>query len=110
MRVKTLLGGLAALLILGGPVVVSVPAQAQRWEDCHDRIDHAQRHLDHMIDRFGYRSEAAREARHELEDTRDWCYSHHRDRWDPGFHIDIPFGHGDYDHGGYDHGGYDHHH
>jgi len=105
MRLKMFLGAVAALLIVGGSVVGSVPAQAQRWEDCHDRIDHAQRHLDHMIDRYGYRSDAAREARRELEDTRDWCYRHHRDRWDPGFHIDIPLGHGD----DYDHG-YDHHH
>ena len=106
MRAKALLGGVAAVLVvMGGSVVGSVPAQAQRWEDCHDRIEHAQRHLDHMIDRYGFRSEAAREARHKLEDIRDWCYRHHRDSWDPGWREN-----GGYYHDYHDYDGYDHHH
>lgn len=84
MRVKALLGGLglAALLLMGSTVVSSTPAQAQRWEDCRDRIDHAQGRLDRAIDRFGRGSYQAREARRDLERIRDWCYSHNRDRWD----------------------------
>jgi len=87
MKIKALLGGAAvvALLLIGSSVVGSVPAQAQRWEDCHDRIRHAERHLDRMIERFGRHSDSARDARHDLERTRDWCYSHNRDRWDEGW-------------------------
>jgi len=38
-----------------------------------------------MIERFGRHSDSARDARHDLERTRDWCYSHNRDRWDEGW-------------------------
>jgi hypothetical protein len=84
MQMKTFLGraSIAALFMLGSFAVTSVPVQAQRWEDCRERIDHAQNRLDRAIDRFGRHSDAAREARHDLERTRDWCWSHNRDRWD----------------------------
>ena len=81
MRMKALLGGagFAALLLLGSPL-----AQAQPWGgggDCRDRIEHAQRHLDRVIDRFGPHSDMAREARDELERVRSWCWRHEHDRW-----------------------------
>ena len=97
MRIGALLGGVgvAALLLMGSTVVTSQPAQAQRWEDCRDRIDHAQRHLDRTIERFGRHSDAARDARHDLERTRDWCQRNHRDRWDSGDRGDRR-DHGDY--------------
>ena len=96
MRMKALLGGvgIAALLLMGSSVVSSTPAQAQRWEDCRDRIDHAQARLDRAIDRFGRHSEQARDARHDLERTRDWCERNHRDQWDQGWR-----GHDRRDHG-----------
>ena len=82
MRMKALLGGagFAALLLLG-----SVPVTAQPWGgggDCRDRIAHAERHLDRTIERFGRHSDAAREARRDLEDVRDRCRHHDHDRWD----------------------------
>lgn len=73
MRMKALLGGvgLAALLLMG-----SMPAQAQPWGgggDCRYRIERAEARLDRVIDRFGRHSDAARDARHDLENARDWC-------------------------------------
>ena len=80
MRVKALLGGagFAALLLVG-----SVSAQAQPYGggDCRDRIERAERHLDHAIDRFGSHSDAARSARHDLENVRDWCRGRHDHSW-----------------------------
>jgi hypothetical protein len=83
MKFTALFGtvGFAALLMTS-TVVTITPAQAQRWEDCRDRIDHAERHLDRMIERFGRHSDAARGARRDLENTRDWCYRNHRSDWD----------------------------
>lgn len=83
MKFSVLFGtvGFAALLMTS-TVVTIAPAQAQRWEDCRERIDHAERHLDRMIERFGRHSDAARDARHDLERTRDWCYRNHRSDWD----------------------------
>lgn len=76
--------GFAALAITS-TVTTAVPAQAQRWEDCGDRIRHAERHLDRMIERFGRHSSQAREARHDLERTREWCSrNRHRDRYRDG--------------------------
>jgi hypothetical protein len=80
MKLTTLLAG--AALVLTSSIITVVPAAAQRWEDCRERIYRAERHLDHMIDRYGNRSREAREARYDLERTRDWCYSHHRRDWD----------------------------
>jgi len=73
MRMKALLGGagIAALLLMGSAVTTGTPARAQRWEDCRARIDHAQARLDHAIDRWGRHSDAARNARHDLERIRD---------------------------------------
>lgn len=87
MRMRTLLGyaSMAALLALGSAAVTSVPAQAQRWEDCRERIHHAEDRLDRAIYRFGRHSDAARDARHDLERIRDWCMNHNRDRWDRGW-------------------------
>ena len=87
MRVKALLGGVGfAALLLTGSAVSIMPAQAQRWEDCRDQIRHAEYRLDRAIERWGRHSDAARDARHDLERIRDWCYSHHRDRWDRDWH------------------------
>ena len=81
MRMKALLGGagFAALFLL-----CSVPVTAQPWGggDCRDRIERAERHLDHAIDRYGRHSDAARDARHDLEDVRDWCRHHDHDWFD----------------------------
>jgi hypothetical protein len=84
MKLAALLGtvGFAALLMTS-TVATIAPAQAQRWEDCRERIDHAERHLDRMIERFGRHSDAARGARYDLERTRDRCsrdHDHHDDR------------------------------
>jgi hypothetical protein len=89
MKITALLAaaGFAALAI-SASVTTITPAQAQRWEDCRERIHDAQRHLDHMTDRFGFRSPQARDARHDLERTRDWCYNNHRRDWDRGWHGD----------------------
>ena len=80
MRMKALLGGVgfAALLLVAIPL-----AQAQPWEGggCRDRIESAERHLDHAIDRFGRHSDAAREARHHLEDVRAQCRRGHDHGW-----------------------------
>ena len=81
MKMKYLFGGtgiVAALLILG-----SAPAFAQPYGggDCRDRIERAERHLDHAIDRFGRHSDAARDARHDLENVRDWCRHSHDHGW-----------------------------
>ena len=85
MRMKALLGGVgfAALLLLGS----AAPALAQPWDGggCYERIQHAERHLDRVIERFGSHSEAARDARRELEFARDRC--RHRDH-DWGDHHD----------------------
>ena len=88
MRMKALLGGVGflAFVMTCGSIVVSPPAQAQRWEDCHDQIRDAQWRLDRAVERWGWHSDEARHARHELDRIRDWCYSHHRDRWDPDWH------------------------
>jgi len=88
MRLKWLLGGLglAAVFLTAG----SAPAYAQRWEDCRDRIRHAEMHLDRMIERFGRHSGPARDARIDLERTRDWCYRHHRRDWDRDWHDHGP--------------------
>lgn len=86
MRMKALLGGVgfAALMLLGS----AAPAQAQPWDrggGCYERIQHAERRLDRAIERFGRHSDAAREARRDLEDARDRC--RHRDH-DWGGHHD----------------------
>ena len=87
MKIKALLGGAAvvALLLMGSSVVGSVPAQAQSWQDCRDRIDHAEKHLAHMKYRFGQDDDRTREAHDDVVRIRDWCYSHNRDRWDEGW-------------------------
>ena len=85
MKFAALLGtvGFAALLMTS-TIATTAPAEAQRYEDCRERIHHAERHLDRMIERFGRHSDAAREARHDLERTRDWCHRNHRSDWDRG--------------------------
>ena len=90
MRMKALFGGVgfAALLLIG-----SLPAQSQPWDGggCYERIQHAERHLDRMIERFGRHSEAARSARYELESARDRCRHHDHDwgdRHDHGWRGD----------------------
>jgi len=90
MRVKALLVsvGVVAFLVMSGSIAVSPPAQAQRWEDCRERIRDAQWRLDRAVERWGWHSQAARDARHDLERIRDWCYAHNRDRWDPSWHHD----------------------
>ena len=82
MRMKALLGGVgfAALMLLGS----AAPAQAQPWDrggGCYERIQHAERRLDRAIERWGRHSEAARDARRDLEDARDRCRRRHDD-WD----------------------------
>jgi hypothetical protein len=89
---KALLGGagFAALLL-----VVSLPATAQPWGgggDCRDRIEHAEARLDFAIDRYGRYSDAARDARHHLEDVRDWCRGRHDHGW---FDMHVYHEHGD---------------
>lgn len=88
MRMRALIGRMsfAALLVFGSFVVTCAPVQAQRWEDCRERIDRAQERLDRAIYRFGRHSDAARDARYDLERTREWCWRHNRDRWDRGWH------------------------
>ena len=80
MRVKALLGGAGCAALL---LFASAPVTAQPYGggDCRDRIERAERHLDRAIDRFGRHSEAARDARHDLENVRDWC-RHRHDRYD----------------------------
>jgi len=91
MKLATLFGGVGfAALLVTSTIATVAPAEAQRWEDCRERIHHAERHLDRMIERFGRRSEAARDARHDLERTRDWCYRNHRSDWDRGRDHDGP--------------------
>jgi hypothetical protein len=89
MKITALLAaaGFAALTITASVTTITA-AEAQRWEDCRERIHDAQRHLDHVTDRFGFRSPQARDARHDLERTRDWCYQNHRRDWDRGWHGD----------------------
>jgi len=81
MRMKALLGGagFAALFLL-----CSVPTTAQPWGggDCRDRIERAERHLDRTIERWGRHSDAARDARHDLESIRDRCRHRDHDGWD----------------------------
>jgi hypothetical protein len=81
MRIKALLGGVgfAALLLLGS----AAPAQAQPWGGggCYERIQHAERRLDRAIERWGRHSEAARDARRDLENARDRCRHRDRDRY-----------------------------
>jgi hypothetical protein len=81
MKIAALFGcvGFAALLMTSAMTTVT-PAYAQRSEDCRDRVRHAERHLDRMIERFGRHSGPAREARDDLERTRDRCFR--RDRHD----------------------------
>lgn len=87
MKISALLAavGFVALTITSSVTTIT-PAAAQRWQDCRDRIHGAERHLDRVIDRFGHRSPQARDARHDLERTRDWCYRNHRRDWDRGWH------------------------
>ncbi len=92
MRMKALLGGVgvaAALLLLG-----SQPVFAERWENCRYRIERAEARLDRAIDRFGRYSDAARDARHDLENARDWCRRSRDHGW---FDLHVYHEHGDRD-------------
>ncbi len=87
MKITALLAaaGLAAVAITSSLAPIT-PAEAQRWEDCRERIHSGERQLDRTIHRFGHRSPQARDARHNLERTRDWCYRNHRRDWDRNWH------------------------
>jgi hypothetical protein len=77
--------GFTVLTLTASVTTVTVPAQAQYREDCRERVEHAERHLYRMIERFGRRSPQAREARYELERARERCERRrHRDHhgWD----------------------------
>jgi hypothetical protein len=75
----TLLGGIAVLLLLGG-------AQAEPWNDCRERIEHATARLDRIAGRYGQHSRVARDARAVLERNRAWCRSHRHGWWDAHEH------------------------
>lgn len=76
--------GFAALLLTSS--IAQAQPYGDRWESCRERIWSAERHLDRAIDRFGRRSWQARDARHDLERTRDFCANRwHRRDWDHGW-------------------------
>ncbi len=83
MKLRTLMGGLGfAALLLSAGVTTTLPAAAQRYESCYDRIRHAERHLGRMVHRFGRHSREARQARRDLENVRDYCRRHDHRRND----------------------------
>lgn len=72
MQKKALLGRAVVLIIAAA--VIGMPAQAQRMEDCREHAFRAEEHLNHMLHRFGPRSDAARDARFDLEAIRQVCF------------------------------------
>lgn len=83
MRTKAVLigAGLAALLFLCGQ-----PMQGEPWNDCRERIEHAQARLDSSAAHSGDHSARARVARDNLEHVRSWCWSHRHGWWDAHEH------------------------
>lgn len=102
MHLKALLGGagLAAALLLSS----SLPALADHADACRIKIERAEARLDNAIDRYGRDSRRTRDARHDLENARDWC-GHHDHSW---LDTHVYHEHGDDMHGGGMHDG-DHH-
>lgn len=70
---------LSAFLLFGG----ATPAQAHdRDDNCSRRIHRAEEKLEREIYRHGYYSRQAQHQRHELQEERQRCYNHRRDRDD----------------------------
>ena len=66
-----------AAALFGGLFLVGVPqAHADRFNDCRERIDHAQARLDRDIARHGRFSRQADHDRARVEDARAWCRTH----------------------------------
>ena len=74
---------LSAVLGCGLMLAAGTPARADRDynEDCHKRLDNDRARVERDSTRFGQNSSQVRRDEERMEQTRQWCRSHHAD-WD----------------------------
>jgi hypothetical protein len=94
---NTLIGTTA----LAAGFVLFAGAPGAKADSCRDRLVHADHKLHEAVEHHGYQSKQADNARHELHEAREYCWSHEHKWWDVDgnrWHTDRDWDDHDHDH------------
>ena len=73
---------LAGAVLAGTLAMIGAPAVRADERDCQRRIARADRRVHWAVDRYGWQSRQADNARYQLRQEREYCWSHARRWWD----------------------------
>jgi hypothetical protein len=103
--------GLAAAALAGTLLFAGAPAVRADDRGCQRRIVKADQRLHRAVQRFGWQSRQARNARQQLRQAREYCWVHAHRWWDQDsnrWHTDRDWNDNDHDHDGNPDHGRDH--
>jgi hypothetical protein len=104
IHVKKSLGvrtALAAVTLAGALMLIGAPAVRADEKACQKRIAKADHRLHEAVERHGWQSRQAVNARQQLHEAREYCWSHAHRWWDEDghrWHTDRDWDDHDHDH------------